>query len=373
VRRRTVLSGLAGCAVMAALVAGLIWVDSGGDAAASHDAAAAGPAPTLPVLPMPDRVTRRWSAPSTPPGEITADGSMVVVAQVNALSGRDARTGTQRWSYRRDNATLCGWTVRDRVVVAAFRIRHGCRDIVGLDLGTGARKWYRSGELGDTIAVSSAEGVVIFRGTDRLLAVDTGTGLNRWFTTRTGCTYGPLLVTNLGAVTTLTCNGVVKVVNHDAYADTEHWASDATSTDAVAVGVGNPTAVLGNVGGKPTLTTYDERGQIRSTLTDPRLAFTGIPTGTSIDGQTLVWTGRAVVGVDTLAHTLRWSQPALGPPRANGNGILLSEPAGYVLRSLAAGLVLQRSAADRTDPDTSLSRVGALVVDAGANTVTVYG
>jgi PQQ-like domain len=373
VRRRTVLSGLAGCAVIAALVAGLIWVDSGGEAAASHDDVAAGPAPTLAVLPLPDRLTRRWSAPSTPPGEITADGSVVVVAQLDALTGRDAGTGTRRWSYRRDNATVCGWTVRDRVVVAAFKVRHGCRELVGLDLGTGARKWYRSAELGDTTAVSSAEGVVIFRGTDRLLAVDTGTGLNRWLATRPGCAYGPLLVTNLAAVTTLTCGGVVKVVNHDAYADTEHWASDATSTDAVVVGVGNPTAVLGTVGGKPTLTTYDERGQIRSTLTDPRLAATGTPTGTSIDGQTLVWTGTTEVGVDTLAHTLRWSQRALGPPRVTGNGILLSEPAGYVLRSLAAGLPLQQSAADRSDPDTSLARVGALVVDAGADTVTVYG
>jgi PQQ-like domain len=372
-RRRTVLSGLAGGVVIAALVAGLIWVDSGGDAAAAHSDVAAGPAPTLAVLPLPDAVQRRWSAPSSPAGEITADGSVVVVAQPNALSGRDARTGTQRWSYRRDNATLCGWTVRDRVVVAAFKERHGCREVVGLDVGTGARRWYRSAELGDTTAVNSAEGVVIFRGTDRLLAVDTGTGLNRWFVTRAGCTYGPLSVTNLGAVTTLTCGNVVKVVNHDAYADTEHWASDATSTDAVAVGVGNPTAVLGTVGGKPTLTTYDERGQIRSTLTDPRLAFTGTPSGTSIDGQTLVWTGTAVVGVDTLAHTLRWSQPALGPPRANGNGILLSEPTGYVLRSLSAGAALQASTTSRTGADTSLTRVGALVVDAGTDTVTVYG
>jgi len=185
--------------------------------------------------------------------------------------------------------------------------------------------------------------------------------------------YGPLLVTNLAAVATLTCGNVVQVVSHDAYADTQHWAADATSTDAVVVGIGNPTAVLGTVGGKPTLTTYDDRGQVRSTLTDPRLAFTGTPTGTSIDGQTLVWTGTAVVGVDTLGHTVRWRQPALGPPRANGNGILISEPGGYVLRSLAAGLVLQQARTAGSAADTSLARVGALVVDAGPDTVTVSG
>src|SRR5262249_27729345 len=135
--------------VAAAAVAGLavlaVPVVRGSDLADTATRTSATPQPlggfplpgTLPRPPHARPRPRRWHAGGIPPGGGSAvQSDTVVVATVHRLEGRDPVTGTTRWYYERRNATLCSWTTQDRLVFAAFRKAHGCRDLVALNAGT---------------------------------------------------------------------------------------------------------------------------------------------------------------------------------------------------------------------------------------------
>ncbi|MFB4297846.1 PQQ-binding-like beta-propeller repeat protein [Actinomadura sp. NTSP31] len=72
----------------------------------------------------------------------------VVTASGGGLAVRDARTGAERWSYRRTGWTLLGWTSTRSRLVAYFERdgRRGDRLLVGFDELSGAQLWRRDGE-----------------------------------------------------------------------------------------------------------------------------------------------------------------------------------------------------------------------------------
>lgn len=377
-QRRRVATAAGLVAVLAGLGIGAIVVVPGSDAATTEltVAPAALPAPRL--APLPATATARWSAPSLPPGGPAVDGGTVVVGAGHRLSGRDAQTGAERWSYQRGNALLCAWTIQDGAVVAVFRKHHGCIDMIALEAGTGARRWYRTApDLGADSTLVGAAGVVVARSGGLLLAVDTVTGLNRWTAKRPGCEYGPLRISPLGAAVVLSCPGRTLLVNHDAYADTEHWATDVPGADPVAVTVGDPTALLSVVGGRPALSVYDGRGKLQTTIADTRFARAAgaEPTGVSVNGTTLIWTGTALVALDTRTRSVRWSTPALGPAVPEPDDVLVTAPDGLTQRAAGTGAVLHRLPLPGAPlaAGTLPTRLGALVAVSGRDTVTVYG
>src|SRR5262245_24621655 len=120
--------------VAAAAVAGLVTlavpVVQGSDLANTATRTSAAPQ-QLGLFPLPGTLGRRWHADGIPPGSGSAvQSDTVVVATAHRLEGRDPVTGATRWYYERRNATLCSWTTEDRLVFAAFRKAHGCRDLV---------------------------------------------------------------------------------------------------------------------------------------------------------------------------------------------------------------------------------------------------
>lgn len=383
--RRRLIAAAGTVVVVAALAAVAVPLIGGSDVASAHLTTAASPPPPLPPVPLPGTVGVRWSAASVPPAGPASDAGTVVVATAHSLSGRDARTGAERWSYRRDNARLCAWAVQDGAAVALFGKSHGCTEMIALEVGTGARRWYRTApDVTATASLSSASSVVVARSGDRLLAVDTVTGLNRWTAQKAGCEYGPLVVSQLGAVAVVHCPAggtrpaaTDTVVDHDAYADTEHWTKPAIGTGATVVAVGEATAVLSVLDGGPILTRYDQRGQVLGSIADPRLAGSGgiAPVGLTVADTTLVWTGTAVLAVRTGGHTVAWSAPALGPPTQDGNSVLVARPDGFAELALSGGRLAGRIPVTGGGPAAGavLSRVGALVIAAGQDGVTAYG
>ena len=374
--RERKVTGAAGLLVAGAVTAVAVAVIAGSDATTTR-LVVAGTAPAgLPAGPLAASITARWSAPAAMAGESAAAGAAVVVAGADRVTGRDPRTGAERWSYRRGNARLCAWTARDGVVVGVFGRLHGCTDLTALAADTGARRWYRNADLGTTVTLTSANGVVVARSDDQLLAVDTVTGLNRWTARKPGCRYGPVAVGALGAAAVVRCaDGRTLVVGHDAYGDTEHFSVAAPGTDAQVLSVDDSIAVLSRVGGVPTLTLYDQRGRVRGTVADGRLAAPGGATGTASGATILVWTGADVVAVDAGTRSVAWSADALGPPSLDGDRVLLAEPGGFVERTLFGGEPARRAVLRGGEPARAaiLSRIGTLVVATSPDAVTVYG
>jgi outer membrane protein assembly factor BamB len=378
-RRRLLLRVLPTVAVLAVLTAIAVPVVRHSDAATTTSVVAPAPPPGLHDGSLPATVRALWSAPlpaSAPATGAVADGATVVVADSAGVSGRDARTGAQRWSYHRGNARLCAWTIRDHVVVASFGKAHGCTDLTALDAGTGARRWYRNADLGRQVDLSSAPGVVVARSDDQLLAVDTATGLNRWATSKPGCRYDPVLVGNLGAVAVLHCATSTTIVSHDTYADSQRWSVPAAGSDPVLLAVTDAQAAV-LTGDRPrTLTLYDAGGHRVAQTTDARLAGPdrpGWPAGISAGGLLVVWTGERAVAVDPAGARVRWDVPATGPPVVDSGQVLVPAATGYLDVAPATGAVARRAAGPAPPRGALLSRIGRLVAAVGGGATAVYG
>lgn len=385
--RRLPVAVLPAVAVLAAAAAVAVPAVRHSDAATTVSVVAGSAPPALPADPLPTALRARWSAPPAMPSAMTsaatpvraaaAEGGTVVVADRTGLAGRDPVTGAPRWSYHRGNAELCGWTVRDGVVVALFGKAQRCTDLTALDLGTGARRWYRNADLGREVDLTGAAGVVVARSGDQLLAVDTATGLNRWTARKPGCRYGPVAVGTLGAVAVLSCGSRIQVVSHDPYADSQRWSVPAPGADPLVLAVGEQRVAVLAGGRDRTLTLYDGSGHRLGTVTDSRLAgpaAPGWPTGIE-DAGLLLWTGRLVVAVDPGAATVRWAARADGPPELDGGQVLFAVPGGFVECSLRTGRVLRRVTTEGGAPrrGARLARIGRLLVAASPDGTTVLG
>ncbi|MFD0685376.1 outer membrane protein assembly factor BamB family protein [Actinomadura fibrosa] len=82
-----------------------------------------------------------------------AQGQVVTVSG-RGLDVRDARTGADRWSYRRSGWTLLGWASTRSRLVAYFERdgRRGDRLLVGFDALSGGLLWRREGERPAAVA-----------------------------------------------------------------------------------------------------------------------------------------------------------------------------------------------------------------------------
>jgi outer membrane protein assembly factor BamB len=375
--RRRLATGIGFAVALAGLVVAGVVIIPRSDAATTHLTTAAKAPPALPPSGVPATATVRWSARSLPPGGSPADTGSVIVASGGTITGRDPKTGAELWKYERTNATVCGWVVQDGAVIAAYGKPHGCTDLIALNAGTGARRWYRNADLGTDATLVSTNGVVVLRSGDTLLAVDTSTGLNRWTAKRPNCMYGPVQLSALGALVLLHCPEQTLLVDHDAYADTEHWAARLTGENPAVLWVGDPTALLSTVDGSPTITTYDGQGKVRGTVTDPRLAVAGgvPPAAVGSASYVVLWTGDGVVGVNTATRKVAWTAPALAAPRLDGQFVLVTDGGGFTERAIVSGTVVGTTRLTGGGPGRFAvpGRIGALVTANSPDTLTIYG
>ncbi|HEX6754981.1 MAG TPA: PQQ-binding-like beta-propeller repeat protein [Mycobacteriales bacterium] len=370
--------GTVAVVVVAALVTVVVPLVGSSDAVTTDSRTAARPVELAPG-PLPASITRRWTAATSgaQPSTAPAAGGTVVVGGGDRVAGLDAGTGREIWSYTRDNARLCGWTLRDGVVVALFAKSHGCRQVVGLAAGTGARRWYRTLEIPGEAVLSSGPGVAVATtSTGQLAAMDTATGLNRWVHRGpAGCTLDPAVAGRVAVVAVAHCtDGSVKLVGHDTYADKSSWIVPLPAGSApVVLGGDESAAVL--VG--TTLTTYDAKGKVLVSLTDPRLARAGsalpaaVPSGTTL----VVWTGAAATAVDVRTRAVLWSAPAIAPPALDDDQIVLATGRTVTSVRVEGGAVAARTrvTGEPLPAGATLARVGALLVASARGAVAAYG
>lgn len=378
-RTRTVLGAVAGLVAAAAVIAVAVPVVRGSDALTTELRTAAD-APLPPeTAPLPAAVRRLWAAPTGTAGA-PVEGPSAIVTGADRVAGLDPATGAERWSYRRGNARLCDATLADGVVVALFAKSHGCRDAIGLDPATGARRWTRTVEITTDATLTSGPGVAVITAGERLVAFDTGGGLNRWTWSAPGCRLDPAVAGRVAVATVARCaGGETRLVVHSPYADKEPWVGDQPAgSDPRVLSAQERVAVLAG----PVLTTYtaaedDERKFVATaagTVRDPRLA--GARTAASVtEGDMLVvWTGTTAVAVDTRARAVRWAAPASGPPALAEGLVLLAGADGFTSRPAATGRPVTTVPVGSAVPGgAGLSRIGRLVLAAGNGELVAYG
>src|SRR5690606_10898200 len=116
-------------------------------------------APPTPSTPnaLPSRLVQRWEIGADPRyGAVASVYGSVVTADEHTVTGHDARTGKQIWSYTRSNVPLCGIGSGDTVVaeldawpgvhgiVTVYAKNGWCSQVTTLDPNTGDRLLQRT-------------------------------------------------------------------------------------------------------------------------------------------------------------------------------------------------------------------------------------
>ena len=382
-RTRTAVVAAAAVVVLGVLAAVAVPVVRSSDAFNTDiQVAADNPLPPEPA-PLPATVRPLWTVPSTAGGG-PVEGPTAVATGTDRVAGLDPATGRERWSYRRGNARLCGSTVRDGVVIALFGKSHGCRDLIGLDAATGGR-WYRTVEFTTGAVLTSGPSVAVATGGGKMIAVDTGSGLNRWMYTADGCRLDPAVAGRVAVATVARCPGEDRLVVHDPFVDRAPWVeAPPAGSDPRVAAADEEVAVLSRSGGLPMLTSYvpreagdNKQAAIRTgSVRDARLAYgTEAPVGVT-DGQVvLLWTGRHVVAVDGRARTVLWTASATGPPTLADGQVLVVDAGGFTARTVLRGTPASRVpvTGGAVPAAAALSRIGRLVLVAGAGRLAAYG
>lgn len=127
-------------AVLVVLLAGAaVLYGAGSPAANTESVTAVTPAdPPPPAAGVPAGFTELWRAPSPATPVPLTPGGGVVVAGGSTVSGRDSRTGQERWSYTRD-LPLCTVAAAFGRVLAAYRNDEYCSELSALNPDSGAR------------------------------------------------------------------------------------------------------------------------------------------------------------------------------------------------------------------------------------------
>ena len=383
-RTRVLVGAAATVVAVGALAAVAVPVVRSSDALTT-DLRVAADNPTIPEpAPLPATVRPVWTVSSTAPHR-PVEGPTAVATGVDRVAGLDPATGRERWSYRRGNARLCDSTLQDGVVLALFAKSHGCRDLIGLDAATGNRRWTRTVEFTTDAVLTSGPNVAVTTGGDKMIAVDTGSGLNRWTYTAAGCRLDPPTAGRAAVATVAHCAGEDRLVVHDPYADRAPWVStQPAGSEPRVVAAEDEVAVLSRAGGAPTLVGYQPRegednkqevtriGSVR----DARLAYPpGGPLAAVTDSQVVVlWTGQRLVAVDARARRVRWTAAATGPPLVVEGQVLAVAAGGLTARPVLAGTPATTvQVAGEVPATAALSRIGQLVVAAGDGRLPGYG
>ena len=376
--RRRVLYAVLTVVAVGVLTAVAILVVPNSDLETTDIHLAATAPPTLLAAPLPASLRVRWTVPAgVANGAGAVAGPTVVTTSYHRLAGIDPATGRERWSYRRGNARLCSWVAQDGVVVAAFAKSHGCRDLIALDQGTGARKWYRTLEVVTNVTLTSASGVVVATSPTQLIAVDPGSGLNRWPYTKAGCTFRNQAVGQLATVLLAICNGQTRLLGHDPYAEKERWNLEAPPAAQYVLAADGAIAVLVGTGAQSAVEFYDANNKHLGRVADPRLALTkGTVPVTRVSGTVLlVWTGSSVVAVDTTTRAVRWAAPSSTPAAVDGDQAVLTTGTSVVTRSVSAGKVLSTATVTGTTVPAAaaVARAGGLVLFTSNGRTTALG
>lgn len=170
---------LAAAAVLAVVVLAVwtaLWWTS--DARRTTLSTAPGPAPGdmtsaigAGVAHLPAALIEAWrtSSPATPV-PLVQDGT-VVTGAAGMVAGRDLRSGTVRWSYRRDRS-LCTVGAAFHQVLAVYQRGETCSEVTALDWTDGRRGAQRTGPVpaptrlaaaGDQVAASGVHYLEVWR------------------------------------------------------------------------------------------------------------------------------------------------------------------------------------------------------------------
>lgn len=343
------------------------------------------PSPVSTIAPgtaahLPATLTEAWRAPSpATPGPL-AQGGTVVTAAAGMVAGRDLRSGTLRWSYRRDRP-LCTVAAAFHQVVAVYQRGETCSEVTALNWTDGQRGPQRTGPVqaptrlvaaGDHLAASGARYLEIWR-SDLVRTLAYGrlpTPAQPATQPRPDCLHGSIALGGGNAGPARSSPGKLAVVEQcpGERARLTVQRSDprdperpevifsvllpgrqaqviAVSEQRVAVALPDPARLV----------VFDEQGKAvaEHPLAIPDTDLRGNPPAgvvevTKTTTEVYWFTGSATVAVDTGELRPQWIRPgSLGPGSEVAGRLLLPVPGALAVLNTATGQQLGTLPVDR--------------------------
>lgn len=395
--------------IVALLVALTVTVAATSDVAGTTSVPATAPieAPS-PASGAPVGFVPAWEVPSPGTPVPVVAGPAVVTAEGSTVTGRDARTGEERWSYARD-LPLCtvgaGFPGIEQGRALAVYANGDPADAGGGDGAYCSEVTMLRGDTGDRVGARNPDA----RPGTRLLADDTyvlasGTDhLEVWRSDlvrtleygevpaqeqvgrqpRPGCTYGSVALGGRRVAVVERCPGEsadrLTVLASDgedgAEKPEERFSVPLPGAGAVVVAVSEEQVAVA-LPDPSRLAVFDASGaqvsvsEVDAVVADPP----GGVAPTSADDAHRYWfTGTSVVALDVAQLALLWTLPdALGPPVRYGVELLVPVPGGLRVVDADRGRPGRLLPVDRPDPDApvSLAVDGDVLLEQRGATVT---
>lgn len=370
-RRRWRIWYTAGVSLVVLAAGGTMAVAIGDGEAAHATLRTSSPAAGLPGGPVSAHPALRWATSDHPASGDPLWVGTVITWSSHQLSGRDARTGAVRWSYRRTDATVCAAAQRQGTAFVLFRRGSNCDELSTFDASTGARGWYRT--LADDGAAQMTVGntglILTYPGSIHLIVAETGIDRYDRVVQPAGCTISTVAAGSAGVLYTQDCADGRHLVLQDNVADRQSWR--------VPVG---PAVVAASAG--QLVTSYDPSGgqlQMRSaadgTLTSlPVLSPTpagSLGTATEITGATLLPIAGRMYALTPQGVQI-WSLASRGPATqqpTNPSTTMIATAAGASQVVVATGTVARSFTFPAASEGARVYPAGAglLVAGAGVN------
>ncbi len=331
--------------------------------------------PSISTAPTPNTaLTQAWSSTdATAIGSPLVEGT-VVTYDAHTMSGRDALTGKQTWSYTRTDRTMCTAIQSQSVAIAVFKLHGNCDELTALDATTGARRWTRTLDKDGaefngpaTYQVDGSNVMLVSRTSIYAVSIggtaDQGNGgLDYWTFHHVGCTINGAVLGTAGALISQTCHGQ-DCNGHKFCGDgTQLLLRDGT-TGYDDKSTTNPDIVKWNDLGTDlvptsagqTVTARDPDGatlrgfDVKTGKQNTQLALTGdsgsqVPSGfVSGTDADAIWIGTRLYALSSGDTSFRWQVPATSTPTIS----VLAE-----LFKASLGLTTTRTAVVGIDPAT---------------------
>ncbi|WP_024799792.1 hypothetical protein [Nocardia sp. BMG51109] len=165
-RTRADLLAAVAIAVVLAIAAVVVWVNSDARKTISEPAARAATVPTTAAA-LPATLRELWHEPDGANARALTSGGVAITGDGGTVTGRDPRTGGQIWKYERD-LPLCGVESQFGTAIATYRDQRGCSQTTLLAADTGARRNARSSYMDRQLKLSVDGTYALALGANRL-------------------------------------------------------------------------------------------------------------------------------------------------------------------------------------------------------------
>lgn len=267
-------------------------------------------------------------------------GGTVVTFDQHTVRGRNATTGTQTWSYRRNDRTVCQALQIRGVTVAIYQLHGNCDEVTALSTDTGQRAWTRTlDENGQPIfgrpTYQATQYTFLVITPLVIYAIDPSSGYDRWVFGQQRCTINSAVLGSTGALISQSCDhppcsGLTYCRNgpqlllRDPSAGYNNDEKHHANPDQILWNVANSALVPASADQlvsavDPTtgrlVVLNPDKGTVQTTraLTPAPSAVDAVSASPTVNAE-LLWVGGVTYAVRTSDSVVMWASRTLSPP-----------------------------------------------------------